>query len=317
MRREWFLICLAISLLMHVSTFISLNFLQTPKKPDSNEIEVTILDEPPKDPANLPKPQQIVDQSEKSVNDEIPKDAKYLSRNNQTVAKETVAQAKGAFANRDNGAPQPQQNPVKQQQASTEKSDSPDKDISPDGLKNKKPKLKDLVPKYTWAAESSSSNQGQGVSTSDDFLKEKAKGAETLLNTREFVYYSYYSRIKDRLRQYWEPKIKQKISRMLNQGRKLASEQNHITKMIITLDSEGTLVRVQVISESGVRDLDEAAIEAFQAAAPFPNPPKGIVAPDGTIKIRWDFVLEARNGDDLQKRFFAERDANRRPRRYY
>jgi protein TonB len=50
---------------------------------------------------------------------------------------------------------------------------------------------------------------------------------------------------------------------------------------------------VQVVSDSGVRDLDQAAVEAFQEAAPFPNPPSGIVDSDGTIKIRWDFILEA------------------------
>ena len=63
------------------------------------------------------------------------------------------------------------------------------------------------------------------------------------------------------------------------------------TKTIIVLDSEGTLVRVQVIGASGLEDLDESAIEAFRAAAPFPNPPKGIIDPDGKIRIRWDFVI--------------------------
>jgi protein TonB len=52
-------------------------------------------------------------------------------------------------------------------------------------------------------------------------------------------------------------------------------------------------MRVQVVGESGVKDLDDAAVEAFRAAEPFPNPPKGIVDADGTIKINWDFILEA------------------------
>jgi len=47
-----------------------------------------------------------------------------------------------------------------------------------------------------------------------------------------------------------------------------------------------------VIGDSGIQDLDDAAIEAFKAAAPFPNPPKGVVENDGTVQIRWDFVLE-------------------------
>ena len=44
-----------------------------------------------------------------------------------------------------------------------------------------------------------------------------------------------------------------------------------------------------------VKKVITAAIEAFKEAAPFPNPPAGIVESDGTIKIRWDFVLEARS----------------------
>jgi protein TonB len=46
------------------------------------------------------------------------------------------------------------------------------------------------------------------------------------------------------------------------------------------------------MSESGITDLDEVAVEAFRLAAPFPHPPKGMVDGDGTIKIRWDFIVE-------------------------
>ena len=81
---------------------------------------------------------------------------------------------------------------------------------------------------------------------------------------------------------------------MLRQGRELASaEEDRITRVIIILDDGGILQGVQVLEESGVRDLDDAAVEAFRAAAPFPNPPKGIIEDDGTVKIHWDFVLEA------------------------
>ena len=134
----------------------------------------------------------------------------------------------------------------------------------------------------------------QKVSATDDRLKDVETGMQTMLSTREFVYYSYYNRIKDRLRQYWEPKIKEKFERSMRQGRKIASvEGDKITKLIIILDAQGTLMRVQMVSRSGVSDLDEAAVDAFRAAAPFPNPPAGIVEEDGTIKIRWDFVIEA------------------------
>lgn len=80
---------------------------------------------------------------------------------------------------------------------------------------------------------------------------------------------------------------------MFRKGRSIASDQDRITKLLIYLNPNGVLVKVQVLSDSGVRDLDEAAIEAFKSAAPFPNPPRGIVDTDGTVKIRWDFILES------------------------
>lgn len=81
---------------------------------------------------------------------------------------------------------------------------------------------------------------------------------------------------------------------MFKEGRNPASTgQDRVTKLMIVLNDKGTLVRVQVLMDSGVQDLDDAAIDAFRAAAPFPNPPKGIIEGDGTVKIRWDFVLES------------------------
>ena len=81
--------------------------------------------------------------------------------------------------------------------------------------------------------------------------------------------------------------------RLFRQGRTIASDRDHTTKLLIILSENGSLVNVQVLGESGVHDLDDAALEAFRSAAPFPNPPKGIIEADKTVKIRWDFVLES------------------------
>ena len=61
--------------------------------------------------------------------------------------------------------------------------------------------------------------------------------------------------------------------------------------MLVTLDNDGQIVRVQVVTESGTSDLDDAAIKAFNDAGPFPNPPKGLIGAAGKVAIRWDFVL--------------------------
>ncbi|MBK7960027.1 MAG: TonB family protein [Bdellovibrionales bacterium] len=130
------------------------------------------------------------------------------------------------------------------------------------------------------------------ASQSPDYLKDVDLGLETMLSTKEFKYYTYFNRIRRQLSQYWEPKVRDKLHKMFRQGRTIASNEDKITKLVIFLNPTGQLVKVQVMSESGIKDLDEAAIDAFRAAAPFPNPPQGIVDPDGFVKIRWDFVLE-------------------------
>ncbi len=80
---------------------------------------------------------------------------------------------------------------------------------------------------------------------------------------------------------------------LVRQGRFVASTSSRVTKLVIVLNNKGDLVKIQVMDRSGLRDLDDAAIEAFKAAAPFPNPPKGMVEKDGKIRIKWDFILEA------------------------
>lgn len=310
------------SLVAHGVLAIFLLFFSKPtsmKRERLNEVELidasALLARVQQDPSLLNQG-QIVEQDENRINDETPKDAKYLSRHNQKVVKETQAATHGKFRNTADsaGLKTPETKPGKtseqKSQDKTAKENQPNQDLkqpaddkefyaSDDGPSFKsKPSLKDLTPSFKPGpppVEDAHVAQGggTGASASDDHLKDVKQGMQTLLSTREFVYYTYYNRIKDKLRQYWEPKIKEKMTRILRQGRTIASSDDRITRVVIVLDNRGTLVRVQIVGASGVADLDDAAVEAFRAAAPFPNPPKGIVDADGTIKIRWDFILEA------------------------
>lgn len=264
---------------------------------------------------------QIVEQDKHAINDEKPVDSKFLSQHNQTVVKQTQAATHGQFKNTDGSAGEVTQErkagKVVQEIGLEAKRDQPAKAKSEPSPKAKKlvtatdgitqhikPTMKDLMPSFKPGppptdAPDVAQGGGSGPSATDDHLKDVATGMQTLLSTREFVYYSYYNRIKEKLRQYWEPKIKEKMEHILRTGRTIASNTDRITRVVIVLDNSGTLVRVQIIGPSGVNDLDDAAVEAFRAAAPFPNPPKGIADPDGTIKIRWDFILEANNSKSL------------------
>lgn len=284
---------LLLSLVLHFLGFggVAIYTLTTQKPAIPQTVTIEILDQQPvpdkpktvvkKDKIKIEN--QIVEQDEKALNHEKPEDAQFLSANDQKVAKQTQAMNHGQFQNlktKDTKAGKPVET-----KKSTPKLDQLLAAYDPmaAGMKKQEAKTKQ---------EAEAAQKGGDVSQSSDYLKNVDQGIETLLNTREFKYYTYYNRIRKQLSQYWEPKVKEKVTTMFQQGRKIASAQDRTTKLLIVLDSTGTLVNVQVLSDSGVRDLDDAAIESFRAAAPFPNPPKGIIETDGTVKIRWDFVLE-------------------------
>jgi len=87
---------------------------------------------------------QIVEQSEKPINDEIPENARFLSRHNQKVIRETRAAHRGKFRNTDGtkGA----SSPIKERlQADANEESLRD----PFSVKSgKKPNLKNLIPSF-------------------------------------------------------------------------------------------------------------------------------------------------------------------------
>jgi TonB family protein len=130
----------------------------------------------------------------------------------------------------------------------------------------------------------------QGASP-QDFVKGIRQSDQTALNTKEYVFFGYFQRIRERLDRAWIPILRSRIGKLYRAGRHLASEMEHTTRVLVTLNSVGEITRVRVVAESGTRDLDDAAVNAFNAAGPFPNPPKGIVDKNGEIEIPWEFIL--------------------------
>jgi protein TonB len=297
------------SILFHVFFGLSL-LLYQPKPMVQDRIEIQMVETPPPMPKMedviKDSAKQIVDQDDKALNKEIDPKAKFLSKNDQKVEKQTLAKQHGDFQNRATRATNPGNGGQKQFKMSdfTPKFDvakavrdrqTEEKkfDQDPDAYKlAQKQKQKERDPAQANPSAVKPGETGEQVSQSVDYIKDLDPGLETLLSTREFVYYTYYARIRRQLNQFWGPKVKEKLVAMYRSGRQIASSSDKITKCLITLDKEGKLVRVQIIGISGVHELDEAAVEAFKLAEPFPNPPKGIIEDDGTIRLRWDFILE-------------------------
>jgi protein TonB len=240
---------------------------------ESEAIEVAFIDNSDKEKSRQ-NPLSVVDSDSQAANNKLDKNAKYLSEKSNTVEKETRAKTGMKFVNS-----------RKAQQARAKSAAQ----IFENGFDA----YGAMVKKANAGAEKKAMNGSTEESTTNDNLKNAENDLITRLNTKEYKYYGYYSRIKTQLNQWWVPKVQQKFTNMLRQGRSIASDENKVTKLVIVLNDAGNLVRVQVLGESGVRDLDDAAIEAFRQAAPFPNPPKGMIDSDGTVKIRWDCVVES------------------------
>lgn len=130
------------------------------------------------------------------------------------------------------------------------------------------------------------------VSSTSDYLKDIPLGDMTQLNTTEYKYYGFYYRIKQRLEQFWGRSLMDKANEMVRGGRKVASAEEFITALEITLDNEGEIIAIKVTAGSGIKELDDAAIESFNEAGPFPNPPKGMVE-DGKVRLEWGFVVKS------------------------
>ena len=307
--RRSIILSVALHLILLGGMFLFSDKFQTPEKQNVT-VEIISPEDAEKAMANVKKPQdilnnQIVEQDENVVNQEPPDTkTRFLSAKDQTVKKQTIAVNKGDFENTKSKA-SPAAGRTGKAAPKTEK-------VTKENI----PKVKDLFAGYdpnesiqrqhkeAEAAAQAKQDAAEGgqegprgtgdMSKSNDYVKDVDQGLETLLNTREFKYYSYYNRIRRQLAQHWEGKVREKLSKMYKENRAPANlSEDRITKVIVVLNQAGNLVKVQILSDSGLRDLDDAAVEAFRAAAPFPNPPKGIVESDGTVKIRWDFVLES------------------------
>lgn len=131
-----------------------------------------------------------------------------------------------------------------------------------------------------------------GLSMNNDFIEDVPLGDMTNLNTVQFKYFGFYSRIRKQLEQYWGYSLKEKAEKLFRTGRILSPNENFVTSLQIIIDNSGNVIKVVIIGSSGNKDLDDAAVESFNKAGPFPNPPKGMLE-EGIATIEWGFVVKS------------------------
>ncbi|MGN6110367.1 MAG: TonB family protein [Kofleriaceae bacterium] len=119
-----------------------------------------------------------------------------------------------------------------------------------------------------------------------DHLDDVESGEETALSSKRFVYASFFNRMKRQVAQNWDPGS---VWRRADPTGQTYGFKTRITEVRVSLSPTGELLKIVVTHPSGVSELDEEAVRAFRATAPFPNPPAGLVQKDGAITFAFGF----------------------------
>lgn len=127
-------------------------------------------------------------------------------------------------------------------------------------------------------------------SPSSDYIENVPEGDGTFLNTKEFKYATFFIRVKDSVEGHWHTLTRQEYRRRDPTGR-IYGQRNRSTLLTVVLDDAGRLGSVRIAESCGLDFLDQAAVEAFRRAQPFPNPPDGIIEDDGNVRFNFQFVV--------------------------
>ncbi len=85
---------------------------------------------------------------------------------------------------------------------------------------------------------------------------------------------------------------RKKWKKSINPAEASPQEAVLLTSLIIKMNEAGEIVKIQLKSTSGIKELDQVAIDSFNQAGPFPNPPKGMMK-NGLATIQWGFAVES------------------------
>jgi len=122
-----------------------------------------------------------------------------------------------------------------------------------------------------------------------DHLDDVANGDETSLNAKRWVHATFFNRLKRSVRQNWDPGS---VWRRRDPTGQVYGFKSRVTGVRVALSLSGALAKIVVTQPSGVSELDDEAVHAFNSAAPFVNPPKELANADGLIVFEFGFYFE-------------------------
>jgi TonB family protein len=117
---------------------------------------------------------------------------------------------------------------------------------------------------------------------SPDRLDGVEEGEATALNTRGFRYATYIVRVNRAIYSNWNPND---VYQARDPEFRMYPVRDRTTAFEILLDGSGSLENVRIVEGSGLDFLDQEILRAVRNAAPFPNPPAGLLDDRGKIRL--------------------------------
>lgn len=258
-----------------------------PKNAESKRIKLVLRDKNKKQVVNT-----------ESADEKLPvKTTKYLGKKTQTFARQSVAKKTASFKaagkGQKNGVKVVQRPALGANHQKTRDRKSGKKKIRFSDLAFSGNLVKKIEKKISQRTEGIQYGKvGEvGLGQNNDYIEDLPLSDMTKLNTIEFKYYGFYFRIRQKLEQYWGDSLRAQAKKMWHSGKRVPASSNKITSLLVTLDTKGNIVNVHIKATSGITELDNAAIESFNRAGPFPNPPQGMMK-NGLATIEWGFVVK-------------------------
>jgi len=314
-RRHSLRIAFAISVFLHLVLVFVLSRIEVapPAKPRAVAFKVV-----ERAPAAARKPEtqsgQVVDLPRPEREQAPPENARFLSAYNTRVEREQKARVRGPSRRPRTGPDASRAPDATQRPAGDAASEPKPQGISrlsgreallrrDDPFAMGRPGLLGLSSGGAPGADGGAGAAGSGgAGGSDDaLLGVDREGDTTLLNSRSFKYWDFFQRVKERVRQEWDPAT---VYRARDPTGSVYGQRDRLTVLAVVLDRDGKVQRIEVIRESGLPFLDEEAIRAFREAAPFLNPPKGLADEQGRIAFHFGFILDLTSS---RARFFWQR----------
>lgn len=139
-------------------------------------------------------------------------------------------------------------------------------------------------------------DQTFGRPGSNDRLRDVDEGNENVLDSKRHLFASFFNRLRDRVSENWRP---EKVHKLADPHGTRFGDSSRMTVLMVRLDGEGKILKIEVERESGAPHLDEEAERAMRAAAPFPNLPEGLLDEKGHVDFRFGFILDFNGGSRI------------------